>query len=114
MLIEKLREFSPDVDEGIRRCVNNEEFYLRMVKMALESEDIGKLKERFDAGDIKGAFACAHNLKGVFGNLSLTPIFKPVSELTELLRSREPVSDDGGRIAVIYEKIDELKKIMNV
>ena len=39
-------------------------------------------------GDLTAAFEAAHALKGSTGNLVLTPIFAPVSEITELLRAR--------------------------
>ena len=39
-------------------------------------------------GDLTAAFEAAHALKGSNGNLALTPIFAPVSEITELLRAR--------------------------
>ena len=38
--------------------------------------------------DLDAAFEVAHALKGMYGNISLTPIYKPLSEMTELLRSR--------------------------
>ena len=41
-----------------------------------------------EAKDLDKAFEVAHALKGIYGNLSLTPLTKPVSEITELLRSR--------------------------
>ena len=42
-------------------------------------------------GDLQAAFEEAHALKGVLGNLALTPIYNPVSEMTELLRARQNV-----------------------
>ena len=37
----------------------------------------------------KEAFEAAHSLKGVLGNLSLTPLYDKVCEITELLRAGE-------------------------
>ena len=34
-----------------------------------------------------GAFESAHALKGMYSNLSLTPLTAPISEMTELLRA---------------------------
>ena len=53
----------------------------------------------------------AHALKGVLGNLALTPIFKPVSEMTELLRTRTdtdytPLYDE---MKAQYDKLVALK-----
>ena len=86
--IEKLREYGADVDEGLARCVNNEAFYLKLVGSVINDTQIEKLEEQLLAGDLDAAFETAHALKGMYANLSLTPIQKPVSEITDLLRTR--------------------------
>ena len=58
----------------------------------------------------KKAFDAAHALKGVLGNLSLTPIYTPVAEITELFR-RETDMDYKSRLDTILEKKDELDKL---
>ena len=35
MTIDSLREFGADVDTGLARCLGKEDFYLRMVGLAL-------------------------------------------------------------------------------
>ncbi|MBQ6499737.1 MAG: Hpt domain-containing protein, partial [Ruminococcus sp.] len=47
-----------------------------------------KLKSALDNGDLDTAFEAAHALKGVLGNLSLTPMYNKSVEITELLRKR--------------------------
>ena len=54
--------------------------------MGLADANFGKLREAMAAGDAKAAFEAAHALKGAIGNLSLTPLYNPISELTERLR----------------------------
>ena len=88
LTVEKLNVFGANTAEGIARCVNNEAFYLRMVDKAMSDANYGKLETAIHAGDKDAAFEAAHALKGVLGNLSLTPILDPVVEITELLRSR--------------------------
>lgn len=87
LTVDGLRSFGADVDEGIKRCVNNEAFYLRMVRKALDDKSFERLEEEIAAKDLKSAFETAHALKGVWANLALTPVLKPVAEMTELLRS---------------------------
>ena len=70
--LEQLRAWGADTDEALPRCLNNEGFYLKLVCRAVEEP----------------AFDQAHALKGVTGNLALTPIDKPVREMTEHLRAR--------------------------
>ena len=45
------------------------------------------MKEALEKKDLNAAFDAAHALKGVLGNLSLTPLVEPTSEMTELLRA---------------------------
>ena len=87
MTISDLIDFGADTQEGLKRCLNNEGFYLRMVKKMSVDANFQKLYDAMNAGDQDTAFAAAHALKGALGNLALTPIFAPVAELTELLRA---------------------------
>lgn len=86
--LETLRDFGADVDEGLARCLNKEDFYLKMVDLGLSDERFTTIKDALDAKNLDTAFEMAHALKGVLGNLALTPILAPVSEMTELLRAR--------------------------
>ena len=88
LTIENLKAFGADTEDGVSRCMGNEEFYLKMVKMMLGDDYKGKLKAALDAKDLDAAFEVAHALKGVSGNLSLDPLTAPAVEITELLRAR--------------------------
>ncbi len=83
-----LRAWGADVDEALVRCLNNEAFYMRLVQKAVQDPAFERLPEAVAAGDLDKAFDAAHALKGVMANLALTPICRPVQEITELLRSR--------------------------
>ena len=105
--IESLREFGANVDEGLSRCMGKEDFYLRMVKMALSPDGYNALKAAIEANDLNAAFEAAHSLKGVLANLALTPILKPASEITELLRARTEMDYSALLTEVLtqYEKL---------
>ena len=105
--IDTLRQFGANTEEGLGRCMNNEAFYLRLVGMALDDKNFGKLEEAVNLEDKKAAFEAAHALKGVLSNLALTPLCAPVSEMTELLRA-EKDADYPAMLAGIMEKRDEL------
>ena len=83
-----LRAWGADVDEALVRCLNNEAFYMRLVQKAVQDPAFERLPEAVAEGDLAKAFDAAHALKGVMANLALTPICKPVQEITELLRNR--------------------------
>ena len=88
LTIEKLKDFGANIEEGLGRCIGNEALYLRLVRMIPAEANFDKLQSALQAGDLDAAFEAAHALKGVFGNLSLTPMFEVCSEMTELLRAR--------------------------
>ena len=87
LTIQLLKEFGANTAEGLGRCMNNETFYLRLVGMGLADAGFEKLLAAARADDRQAAFEAAHALKGVLGNLSLTPLYRPVETLTELLRA---------------------------
>ena len=87
LTIDTLRSFGADTRQGLGRCMNNETFYLRLVNMALDDASFDRLAAALRSNDRKAAFEAAHALKGVMGNLALTPLYESLSELTELLRA---------------------------
>lgn len=99
MMIEKLKAFGANTEEGLGRCMNNEAFYFRLIGMAAKDPNFEKLEIAVVMEELDDAFEAAHALKGVLGNLALTPLFRPASEMCELLRNRtemdyEPLLDE--------------------
>lgn len=88
LTIDGLRSFGANTAEGLARCMNNEGFYLTLVKKAASDSRMEQLGRQLAAGDLDAAFETAHVLKGMFANLSLDPLTEPISVLTEILRGR--------------------------
>ncbi len=109
--IEDLRAFGANVDEGVKRCVNNEAFYLKMVRKAAEDNSYEDLEKAINAKDLDQAFELAHALKGALSNLALTPLSDPISELVELLRNRTDM-DYSSYLEKIRVKKEELINLM--
>ncbi len=63
-----------------------------------------KLQTALANGNLKEAFDAAHSLKGVLGNLALTPLFNPVNEMTELLRKETPMDYSALLTTILREK----------
>ena len=87
MKIDDLVAYGADVEDGLRRCMNNEDFYLRMVRLALDDQGYDALKKAVDEGDIKAGFEAAHALKGVLANLALTPLLEPAGKASDLMKA---------------------------
>ena len=110
LTIDALRAYSADVDDGLKRCMNNEGFYLKLVEKVAADPSFEQLKEAVEGGDLGRGFELAHALKGVTANLSLTPVEEPVRDITELLRNRTE-TDYGpylDRIGEARKKLTEL------
>ena len=88
LTIDKLNDFGADTADGLRRCMNMENFYIDLVMSVLDDSQLKELERAILAGELDHAFECAHALKGVYANLSLTPLLTPVSAITELLRAK--------------------------
>ena len=84
--LDTLRAYGANVDEGLQRCMNMEAFYLRMVGLAKDSMKMNELKAALDSGKMDEAFELAHGMKGALLNVSLTPIARPMAELSDALK----------------------------
>ena len=107
MTIEELKALGVDTEQGLTRCMNNEGFYFRLVKMAAADANFEKLFSSVESGELEEAFAAAHALKGTTGNLALTPILTPVCEITEMLREKKE-TDYTALVQVIREEREKL------
>lgn len=103
LTIEALQAQGVNTEEGLARCLNNESFYLNLVGKALEDDNFEQLAPAVNSGDLKKGFEIAHSLKGVLGNLALTPLYEAVADITELLRA-ETQTD----YAPYLEKIEQV------
>ncbi len=88
LTLDTLREYGADVEDGLKRCLDNEGFYIDLVKSVIPDTRVAELEKAIGDNDLDKAFEIAHALKGMYANLALTPLTKPVCEATELLRSR--------------------------
>jgi HPt (histidine-containing phosphotransfer) domain-containing protein len=102
--VEGLKNFGVDTKTGLARCLNKEDFYLKMVGMALNEPRFEQLGAAIESRDMDKAFELSHALKGVVGNLALEPLYKPISEMTELLRTKNEADYCG-----MYKSIMEIR-----
>ena len=111
LTIDALKQFGADVDDGLSRCMGNEAFYFKLIGKVVEDKNFQALEDAVAAKDLDKAFDAAHSLKGVLGNLALTPVYEPVFEITELLRERKDI-DYSEYLTTISEKRSELAALI--
>ena len=116
LTIDSLREYGANIEEGLGRCMNMEPFYLRLVGMVKDDVDgsFARLKSAMAERDAAKTFEAAHALKGSTGNVALTPIFKPVCALSDMLKGNtdKPMRPECDHLAnEVFEQYNRLKAL---
>ena len=93
MDVKALKAAGIDVDDALKRFMGNENLLKRMLSKFLADTTFTQLKSATEEKDHEKMFRCAHTLKGISGNLSLTNLYKISCEQTELFRANK---DDEG------------------
>ena len=109
--IETLKEFGADTEEGLARCMGMEDLYIQLLGTMLDDGNFAKLDAAVEAGDAVAAFEAAHALKGALGNLSLTPVCDPVTEITERLRGQSEMPDLSDLMPKYKEALEKLQSM---
>lgn len=99
--LDELKALGADVDEGLDRVVGDQDLYTMMLGMFVDAAAENAVRpEDFDGGDLDGLIKKIHSLKGITGNLALTPLFDGYTEILGQLRSGEAAAGKAG-----YQKL---------
>mgnify|MGYP000844945475 FL=1 len=107
--------YGVDYDATLRRFAGNMALYLRVLGMLPKDKSLEKLGAAIDSGDLDSAFEAAHTLKGVAGNLGLTPLFEAVHAIVEPLRAREQRGDYAQLYTAVqaeYQKAEDFAEAL--
>ena len=85
--------YGADYNSTMARFMGKEAMYLKFLDMLFKDDNLEKLGTALEQQDYEAAFAAAHTLKGVVGNMGLTPLFNAVCAIVESLRKREVPED---------------------
>ncbi len=102
-ILERLEEYGADCKGSIARFLDNEELYIRCINMFLTKNDFEKLADHMASQDYSGAFASAHTLKGVTGNLGLTALYDTLCKFVDHLRGKN--YSDTDKINALYADV---------
>ena len=111
-LLKALAEHGCNVEEALEETfMGNEKFYVKILKMLPAKCNLDAVAEACAAGNTDKAFNLTHDLKGMYGNGGLTPLFRQCSDIVETLRAGRM---DGVQEAVakMRDLHDELMKVI--
>lgn len=117
-LFEELKTLGVDVDEGLERVVDDEPLYEMMLGMFIDTVNSNPIEiADFDAEGLDGLIERVHILKGLTGNLAMTPLFAGYMKMLDLLRTDYPkeAKEEYERICPVQASImDCIKRHMNI
>ncbi|MEG0811815.1 MAG: Hpt domain-containing protein [Eubacterium sp.] len=108
-MLESLREYGADMDGAMGRFLKDMDLYKVCFTAFLNDENFQKLEESLLEKNYIDAFESAHTLKGVAGNMGLTPIYQIICTLVEALRNNEHT-----RLDDLYKAITEERQKLGV
>ena len=89
-LISELDTLGVNTKEAIARLNNNSAFYAKMLGRLPGELENHEVMSHIENGDLESAVTNAHTLKGLTGNLSLTPLYNAYTDIVALLRANDP------------------------
>ncbi|MCM1174666.1 MAG: hypothetical protein NC341_06395 [Blautia sp.] len=89
-LFEELKELGVDVDGGLKRINGNEKLYTKLLGSFIKSINTYHVEADFDGTDYNETIEKAHAIKGISGNLSITPVYEAYTKIVDLLRTGKP------------------------
>ena len=102
-----------NVEEGVKRVMNNSKFYVKMLGKFLVDTSMKDLDDALAAGDMEKSYAAVHTLKGLAGNLSLIELFNQSLELENQLKTNTASPDQISAVKDAYSAtLLEVEKVI--
>lgn len=117
-LFEELKNLGVNVDEGLERVMDDAPLYETMLGMYVDKVASNPISmDDFDADNLTTLIERVHILKGLTGNLAITPLFAGYMQMLDSLRTDRPneAAQVYVRILPIQTKIlDCIKRYRNM
>ena len=109
-LIEELSALGADTEDALSRFMGNSALYERMLKKFPKVVEDAPVFTYAQSEDYDTATSNAHALKGVTGNLSLTPLYTKYTKIVDLYRE----GDNEQANALLNETLEVQQKFLDV
>ncbi len=102
-----------DMEEGLKRVLNNKQLYIRLLKKFKDETNISGLADAINAHDLTTAKEKAHTMKGLAANLSLTKLFLETQELEAKIKEGIADKNMTELIQITFDKtIKQIQKVI--
>lgn len=88
-LLDDLRSIDVDVENTMSRFMDNEALFKKFLLKFPKDNNINALKDQINNKEYDLAASTTHTLKGVTGNLGITPLFTRFTKMVDDLRKNE-------------------------
>ena len=109
-LMEELSGLGVDTNDAIARFMGNSELYESMLKKFPKAVEDAPVLAYAQSEDYETATSNAHALKGVTGNLSLTPLYDRYTRIVDMYRE----SNFEKANELLDETLEVQKKFLDV
>ena len=81
------------VEEGMKRVVNNEKLYHRLLRSFSGKNLVDKIVESVQNENYEEAITACHGLKGIAANLAMHPLAAAAAEIENCLKAKDSPGD---------------------
>lgn len=106
-LLDALRDMGMDTQAALRRFAGNAALYERFLLKFPADDSFRRTGDALRAGDWDAMLDAAHTLKGVAGNLGLTPLYLAAAQIVASLRAadRDGAAAAFAQLENAYQKL---------
>ena len=87
--MDKMAAYGVDTKTTLERFTGDEGLYEKCFYIVLKDKNFEQLGNALSEQNYDNAFSYAHAIKGMVGNMGLTPIYDVVSVITDALRVKD-------------------------
>lgn len=108
--LKELKDYGCDVNGSLERVLGDEELYFFCLNEFIKDKGFQNLGKFIEEKKVEEAFGESHTLKGVAGNLGVTPMYKLLTFIVEKLRkeSFDGTLEEYKKLMVEYEKFKKI------
>ena len=108
VFFKSMEDHGIDYQSGIERCMNDNDFYVMLMKKFLENKNYDALELAMKSGDGRRALEEAHAVNGVIANLSFNELYDAIVPLVEALRGEPDMIAANEAYLTFSSEYDEL------